>query len=108
MKTPRPVGFWATLQVAEQLPISECTVRRRIRDADAGRMSGCSKATLLRRLANGTIPRPLEIGGMRRWPKSETEVEIELANAKPSSQAPIPADHAEATCQENIEVGHES
>lgn len=53
-----------------------------IRDGDAARMLGCSKATFWRRVADGTIPRPVKIGGMSRWPQSEIVEVIETAKAE--------------------------
>lgn len=53
-----------------------------IRDGDAALMLGCSKATFWRRVADGTIPRPVKIGGMSRWPQSEILDVIETAKAE--------------------------
>jgi predicted DNA-binding transcriptional regulator AlpA len=53
-----------------------------IRDGDAALMLGCSKATFWRRVADGTIPRPVKIGGTSRWPKSEILKVIETAIAE--------------------------
>jgi predicted DNA-binding transcriptional regulator AlpA len=53
-----------------------------IRDGDAAGMLGCSKATFWRRVADGTIPRPVKIGGMSRWPKSEIDAVIDWAKAQ--------------------------
>jgi len=53
-----------------------------IRDGDAAILLGCSKATFWRRVADGTIPRPVKIGGMSRWPQSEIVEVIEIAKAK--------------------------
>lgn len=53
-----------------------------IRDADGATLLDCSKATFWRRVADGTIPRPLKIGGMSRWPKSEIQAVIERAKAQ--------------------------
>jgi predicted DNA-binding transcriptional regulator AlpA len=38
-----------------------------IKDSDAAFMLGCSKATFWRRVADGTFPRPIKIGGTSRW-----------------------------------------
>lgn len=53
-----------------------------IRDGDAAMLLGCSKATFWRRVADGTIPRPVKIGGMSRWPQSEIVEVIEAAKAE--------------------------
>ena len=52
-----------------------------IRDGDAALILGCSKATFWRRVADGTIPKPIKIGGMSRWPQSEIMVVIDAAKA---------------------------
>lgn len=56
-----------------------------IRDGDAALMLGCSKATFWRRVADGTIPKPVKIGGMSRWPQSEIVRVIESAKARRAS-----------------------
>lgn len=53
-----------------------------IRDSDAAVLLGCSKATFWRRVSDGTIPRPVKIGGMSRWPQSEIVAVIEAAKAR--------------------------
>lgn len=53
-----------------------------LRDSDAAKMLCCSKATLWRRVADGTIPKPVKIGGMSRWPQSEIVAVIEAAKAQ--------------------------
>jgi len=53
-----------------------------IKDGEAAGMLGCSKSTLWRRVADGTIPRPVKIGGMSRWPQSEISTVIEQAIAQ--------------------------
>lgn len=53
-----------------------------IRDGDAAELLGCSKATFWRRVADGTIPKPVKIGGMSRWPQSEIVAVIEAAMAR--------------------------
>ena len=55
-----------------------------IRDAEAAQILCCSKATFWRRVADGTIPRPVKIGGMSRWPRSEILAVIEKAKAQRS------------------------
>jgi predicted DNA-binding transcriptional regulator AlpA len=53
-----------------------------IRDRVAAVMLGCSATTFWRRVADGTIPRPVKIGGMSRWPTSEIEAVVESAKAR--------------------------
>lgn len=57
---------------------TDCTVvdglsneDRLIRDAEGATFLGCSKATWWRRVADGTLPPPIKIGGMSRWWLSE-------------------------------------
>jgi predicted DNA-binding transcriptional regulator AlpA len=50
-----------------------------IRDADAAYMLGCSKATFWRRVADGTVPPAIKIGGMSRWRFKDIETVIEKA-----------------------------
>lgn len=40
-----------------------------------------SVPTFWRRIADGTVPRPLKLGGMSRWPRSEILDVIEKAKA---------------------------
>ena len=41
-----------------------------------------SVPTFHRRVADGTVPKPLKIGALSRWPKSEIEAVIERAKAR--------------------------
>lgn len=49
---------------------------------DTARALGCSVATVWRRVADGTISKPVKIGGMTRWPESEITALIESAKAE--------------------------
>ena len=42
---------------------------------------GCSVPTFWRWVANGTLPKPVKLGGMSRWPRSELLAVIETAKA---------------------------
>ena len=53
-----------------------------LRDHQACQLIGCSKSTFWRRVADGTFPRPLKIGGLSRWPQSEILNAIELAKTR--------------------------
>lgn len=53
-----------------------------IRDSEACKIIGCSKATFWRRVADGTFPRPVKIGGLSRWLKSDIENAIEQATER--------------------------
>jgi predicted DNA-binding transcriptional regulator AlpA len=50
-----------------------------LKDGEAATMLSCSKSTLWRRVADGTVPRPVKIGGMSRWLQSEIKAVIEHA-----------------------------
>ncbi len=41
-----------------------------------------SVATFWRRVADGTIPKPVKLGGLSRWPESEVLAAIEQAKAR--------------------------
>ena len=56
-----------------------------IRDRDGAAILGTSLPTFWRRVADGTIPRPLRIGGLSRWPRSEILAVIEAAKAQRDS-----------------------
>ena len=53
-----------------------------IRDGDAAALLGCSKSTFWRRVADGTFPRPLKIGGMSRWARSEIVSVVDQAKSR--------------------------
>ncbi|MFD1157908.1 helix-turn-helix transcriptional regulator [Roseovarius aestuarii] len=42
----------------------------------------CSPSTVWRRVADGTIPKPIKIGGMTRWSMSEIAAAIEAVKAQ--------------------------
>lgn len=46
-----------------------------------------SVTTFWRRVADGTVPQPLKIGGMSRWPRSEIAAVIENAKAVRTQRA---------------------
>ncbi|OOY23126.1 DNA-binding protein [Thioclava sediminum] len=52
-----------------------------IRDREAAQMLGASVATFWRRVQDGTISRPIKIGGLSRWRASEIQAVIEAAEA---------------------------
>lgn len=58
-----------------------------IRDAECAFMMGCSKATFWRRVADGTIPAAIKIGGMSRWRLSDIEAVICKAEANRTPSA---------------------
>lgn len=53
-----------------------------IRDSEACKIIGCSKSSFWRRVADGTFPRPVKIGGLSRWLKADIVNAIELASER--------------------------
>ncbi|MEJ6390468.1 helix-turn-helix transcriptional regulator [Gymnodinialimonas ulvae] len=53
-----------------------------IRDREAAAILGASVSTFWRRVQDGVIPRPIKIGGLSRWKKSEIEAVIAKAEAE--------------------------
>ena len=53
-----------------------------LRERDACSVLGISRATLWRRVKDGTIPQPVKIGGASRFPRSEIIHVIEVAMAR--------------------------
>ncbi|MDX0911862.1 helix-turn-helix transcriptional regulator [Sinorhizobium medicae] len=43
--------------------------------------------TFWRRVADGTVPRPVKLGGLSRWPRSEINAVIERAKSSRSNAA---------------------
>ena len=50
-------------------------------DRDGAAMLGISRATFWRRVADGTLPRPIRLGGVTRWRQDELLLAIERASA---------------------------
>ncbi len=55
-----------------------------IRDSEGAAIMSCSKATWWRRVADGTIPPAIKIGGMSRWRLSD--IEAVIARPKPTAR----------------------
>ena len=58
-----------------------------IRDTDAARIIGCSKSSFWRRVADGTFPKPVKIGGLSRWLKTDIFGAIESARQRRNESA---------------------
>lgn len=58
-----------------------------IRDTDAANIIGCSKSSFWRRVADGTFPQPVKIGGLSRWLKTDILDAIESAKNKRDESA---------------------
>ena len=48
-------------------------------DREVAAILGCSRSSLWRWAADGTVPRPLRIGGMSRWRQSDIKGLIDQA-----------------------------
>jgi len=52
-----------------------------LRDTEIAKLFDCSKATVWRRVADGTLPPPIKICGISRWLQSDLQAVIEKASA---------------------------
>ncbi|VDS07167.1 Helix-turn-helix domain protein [Paracoccus haematequi] len=52
-----------------------------LKDKEAAPLLGISVPTFWRRVADGTIPKPVKLGSTSRWPQSEILEVIERAKA---------------------------
>ena len=52
-----------------------------LRDKEAAPILGISVPTFWRRVADGTVPKPIKLGALSRWPRSEILAVIEQAKA---------------------------
>ena len=52
-----------------------------ISDLETARLLGCSRATIWRRIADGTLPKPVKIGGISRLVLAEVNAYVESAMA---------------------------
>lgn len=50
--------------------------------AKAAKRLDISMATFWRRVSDGTLPKPIKIGGLSRWIRSELDAVIETAKAR--------------------------
>lgn len=56
-------------------------------DLGVAAMLGCSRPTVWRRVADGTLPKAIKIGGLTRWPRDEIIAVIERAKAARDGEA---------------------
>jgi predicted DNA-binding transcriptional regulator AlpA len=49
---------------------------------ESARILQISVPTFWRRVADGTVPKPVKLGGLSKWPESEILAVIEQAKAK--------------------------
>lgn len=52
-----------------------------LKDREAAPILGISVPTFWRRVADGTVPKPIKLGASSRWPQSEILAVIERAKA---------------------------
>lgn len=55
---------------------------RLVSDREAARLLGVSRSTWWRRVADGTMPPPLKIGGVTRWRADEIAAAIQALTAE--------------------------
>ncbi len=56
-----------------------------LKDREGAAQLNVSVPTFWRRVADGTIPRPIKLGGLSRWPQSEIAAVIEKAKVRRSA-----------------------
>ncbi|MCH8859376.1 MAG: DNA-binding protein [Proteobacteria bacterium] len=52
-----------------------------ISDVEAAAMLGCSRTTIWRRVADGTLQKPIKLGGLSKFVLSEINATVEAAMA---------------------------
>ncbi len=58
-----------------------------ISDVEVATLLGCSRSTIWRRVADGTLPKPVKIGGLSRFVLSEINARVESAMAARDREA---------------------
>ena len=61
--------------------------RMLVSDVETAALLGCSRATVWRRVADGTLPKPIKIGGLSRFVLSEINATVESAMAARNGEA---------------------
>ncbi|WAJ30606.1 helix-turn-helix transcriptional regulator [Antarcticirhabdus aurantiaca] len=49
---------------------------------EVGTILRISQASLYRRMADGTLPKPVKLGGLSRWPQSEILAAVKAAGER--------------------------
>ena len=58
-----------------------------ISDVEVAEILGCSRTTIWRRVADGTLSKPVKIGGLSRFVLSEINATVEAAMAARNGEA---------------------
>jgi len=80
----------ANLMSLEHSPARETNTgvaRVLVSDVEAAEILGCSRTTIWRRVADGTLSKPVKIGGLSRFVLSEINATVESAMAARNGEA---------------------
>ena len=58
-----------------------------VSDVEAAAILGCSRTTVWRRVADGTLPKPVKLGGLSRFVLAEINATVESAMAARNGEA---------------------
>jgi predicted DNA-binding transcriptional regulator AlpA len=70
---------------APQLGSPSAAIDQLLTDKEAASILDCGRSTLWRWAAEGTVPKPLKIGGMARWRQSDIQAVIAKAEEQRSN-----------------------
>ncbi len=87
IKTPQMPRAETAILVAQSAHVPAVSVDPLLKDREGAAMLGVSVPTFWRRVADGTIPKPIKLGALSRWPQSEIQAVIERAKAARQSAA---------------------
>ena len=79
IKTPQLPCAETAIPAAQSAQVSSAPVDPLLKDREGAAMLGVSVPTFWRRVADGTIPKPIKLGALSRWPQSEILAVIERA-----------------------------
>ncbi len=81
IKTPQLPRAETAILAAQSAHVPAVSVDPLLKDREGAAMLGVSVPTFWRRVADGTIPKPIKLGALSRWPQSEILAVIERAKA---------------------------